>query len=121
MQWKEKAEDAMMWMAIVWVVSAVFWGEGHADMDRVGSGRVGSDQGGAAPAFFDEFSYFGPDGAPSSEAREILSLLAPSRDSPVSRELLFFEVLPFFNSRERERIVTPYNHLPIGKVMMVRL
>lgn len=89
---------------------------------RIESGRVGSGRGGAAPAFLDEFSYFGPDGAPSSEAREILSLLAQLRDSPVSLEqLLFFEVLPFFNSRERERIVTPYNHLPIGKVMMVRL
>ncbi len=69
----------------------------------------------------DEFSYFGPDGAPSSEAREILSLLAQLRDSPVSLELLFFEVPPFFNSRERERIVTPYYHMHIGMVMMVRL
>ena len=88
-------------MAIIWVVSAVFWGEDTPIWIR--SGRVGSGRGGAAPDFLDEFSYLGPDGAPSSEAREIHSLLAQLRDSPVSLEqLLFFEVLPFFNSRERE-------------------
>ena len=88
-------------------MSAVFWGEGHTDMDqigsgrvgsgRVGSGRIGSDRGGAAPAFFDEFSYYlGPDGAPI--ARRVSARL-----SCLSEQLLFFEVPPFFNSRERDR------------------